>query len=104
MFVKISDKVLMRVDFRRTDDFATECRINVKDGDEWADVAGGISHLHPNDRYDKLTGKKVSLEKALHSLFAQTGVVNPIFPDKDVRSKIWTEFFKQFGHLLKKAG
>jgi hypothetical protein len=46
-----------------------------------------IAFLHPNDRPDKLIGKKVALTKLLKLFF-------PIKSDKQTRALIWKAFWK----------
>jgi len=61
----------------RTD---TICRI--MDAETGREVWSAMAKLHPNDSYNKFTGKKVALTRALHDRFP-----------KDDRKAIWKAFF-----------
>ena len=60
--------------------YDTECAITRK----FQDVADyGLAHLHPNDKPDKIVGKKIALGKALKR--AEVG--------KELRTMIWKAFW-----------
>lgn len=67
----------------RRDGFDTMCNICRSDGHF---LAADIAWLHPKDKYDKITGKKVALTKAL--------VRYPGMFNKQQRTEIWWGFWE----------
>jgi len=73
----------------------TECAINCSDGQY---NVKGMAYLFHLDQYDKVTGKKVALSRALgHSSVIDARRSLPIQTfTKAERTLIWQAFFKEF--------
>ena len=48
----------------------------------------GVAKLHPNDKPDKIAGKKVALQNAIRDEIGRTG----LFAVKPTRTEIWKAF------------
>ena len=113
MRIKLKDNSVIVVWFKKISQpngtIATRCEMSFvyRESDPCAQcLVSATAFQHPRDRYDKFSGKKVSLTKAMTSLGWYDDTIDeekPLSAMKAKRLLVWKEFMKQFGHLVRKA-
>ena len=83
----------------------TKCVISQVNGKKVTTVATGYSRVAKGDQFDRSTGRKVALEKALVSIWpqskikydAESGLKKSIAParNRECRKQFWSKYFAQ---------